>query len=825
MYRTAFIAALPVVCFTSGVAAQQYHFDASLLSGAAKNADLSLFEQGLQQPGTYRMDVLLNGEQVDSQDITLRLVNEPSGDSLQPCLSVAQLLRWGINTAAWPALAEGGEKVCARLSAIPEARVTADVAALQLRLDIPQAALRPHYGGLAPDVLWDNGITAFRMNYSAATSRTDGQSVGPAENSWAQLEPGINAGPWRVRSSLSWQSGGRWQRAYTYAERGLMKIKSRLTLGERTTSGDVFDAVPFTGAMLATDEAMIPANGRIYTPAVRGVARTRSRIEIRQHGYLLRMLQVAPGPFSIEDLPAGQGGDDLQVTVYEADGHNQFFTVPWQTPAVALHEGYLRYSVAAGRYRPSEAGGAPEPFAQATLMYGLPRGLTLYGGQQEASHYGGASLGLGASLGHWGAVSADVTTARSRTPSGGTQTGAAWRVRYSSRLGDTRSLALSSVQYASPGYLSMTDTLDRWRRDGNGMTGYAQRSVRGRSTLQVSQSLSAAGGLGLNVTRTDWRGGSGPDYGYGASWSASLYGASVSLSWQQSRTGSGFKDSLLSLWLSAPFGQSISASWSLTAPHQRAQAQEVALSGRAVNDQLDWSVRESYRPGSGADATGGSLHAGWAGTYGTAGAGYSYGASGRQADVSVAGGVIIHRHGVTFSQPLSDTVALVSAPGVAGVGVGGWPGVSTDRRGYTTVSGLADYQDNTVSLDPTTLPDDADVPQTDVRVVPAAGAVVMAAFRTRTGARALVTLQHPDGTPVPFGAQVSVAGRAGSAGLADGSGQAYLTGLPSAGRLTVRAGGESCQADYRLPAQKGPAGLYTFSVVCRRAAQHGEEHE
>ncbi|WP_275235462.1 fimbria/pilus outer membrane usher protein, partial [Pantoea ananatis] len=238
-------------------------------------------------------------------------------------------------------------------------------------------------------------------------------------------------------------------------------------------------------------------------------------------------------------------------------------------------------------------------------MYGLPRGLTLYGGLQEAADYSAASLGLGSSLGRWGAVSADATAARARTPYDGAQGGAAWRVRYSSRLGDTTGLALSSVQYASPGYRSMSDSLDRWRRDGNGPMGYAQRSVRGRSVLQVSQSLGAAGGLGLNVTRTDWRGDGGPDYGYGASWSASLYGASVSLSWQQSRSGRGCRDSLLNLWLSVPLGRSTNASWSLTAPYQGVQSQEVALSGRAVNDRLDWSVRENYRSGSGSDPTGG----------------------------------------------------------------------------------------------------------------------------------------------------------------------------------------------------------------------------
>lgn len=89
--------------------------------------------------------------------------------------------------------------------------------------------------------------------------------------------------------------------------------------------------------------------------------------------------------------------------------------------------------------------------------------------------------------------------------------------------------------------------------------------------------------------------------------------------------------------------------------------------------------------------------------------------------------------GLTVGQPTSDTLALVEAPGVSGVPVGGWPGVRTDFRGYTTLGYLTPYQKNEVSLDPTLLPDDAAVTQTSVTVVPTQGAVVKAAFRTSVG--------------------------------------------------------------------------------------------
>jgi outer membrane usher protein len=106
----------------------------------------------------------------------------------------------------------------------------------------------------------------------------------------------------------------------------------------------------------------------------------------------------------------------------------------------------------------------------------------------------------------------------------------------------------------------------------------------------------------------------------------------------------------------------------------------------------------------------------------------------------ISGGMVLHNEGITLGQKGEDTVALVVAPGVNGASVGSLPGVRTDTRGYTLVNHVSPYQENLITLDPTTFPENVEVSQTDTRVVPTKGAVVRAKFITRVGGRALITL-------------------------------------------------------------------------------------
>ncbi|EFQ9142503.1 aggregative adherence fimbria II usher protein AafC [Escherichia coli] len=829
------------------VIARTYSFNSSLLSGGGKGVDLTLFEEGGQLPGIYQTDIILNGSRVDSLEMPFHTEKDENGRPyLKTCLTQEMLVRYGVKTEEYPALfrslgggsdTSGERGVCADLSAIPQATENYQFAAQQLVLGIPQVALRPLLRGIAPEVLWDDGIPAFLLNWQANAGRSEyrGYIKDVEDYFWSSLEPGINIGSWRIRNLTTWNKSsgqsGKWESLYIRAERGLNSLKSRLTLGENYTPSDIFDSVPFRGGMLSSDESMVPYNQREFAPVVRGIARTQARIEVRQNGYLIQSQTVAPGAFALTDLPVTGSGSDLQVTVRESDGTVQVFTVPFTTPAIALREGYLKYNVMAGQYRSSDDAVEDSTLGQVMGMYGLPWGLTVFGGLQGAEHYQSAALGLGWSLGKLGAVSLDTIHSRGQQKGYNYETGNTWRIRYNKSFELTgTSFTAASYQYSSSGYHTLSDVLETYRDDGR----FAYRSTdsrTSRTTVNLSQSLGRWGYLGLNGSRDEYRDRPHQDY-IGASYGASWNRMSLSVNWSRNHSTRGYYGSKsrtedsISIWMSIPLESWLGRSdnnISATAQMQRSTEQntryELGLNGRAFDRRLFWEVHEQMVSGSEYNTGTSRLNLRWSGTYGELAGMYSYSSNMRQINAGMSGSMVAHGEGVTFGQRAGDTVTLIAAPGVSGASVGDWPGVRTDFRGYALAGYASPYQENVITLDPTTFPEDAEVPQTDSRVVPTKGAVVRAGFRTRVGGRALVSLTRQDGSSLPFGAIVTLEGKpgetSGSAGVVDDKGRVYLSGLSETGKLKAQWGENSlCHADYRLPEEKGPAGIFLTRTVC-----------
>lgn len=837
-----------VLLIGANAQAANYTFDTKQLGVAGQGVDVSLFEQGGQLPGTYLVDIVVNGNQVDSRDVVFSLVKDADGkQTLQPCLSVDALSNYGVRVEDYPALGASGAQ-CARLAAIPQAHTDFRFNNQQLLVSVPQVAMRPKLVGIAPQSRWDDGMPALLLNYRANANRSEYRGNYANDNSnsqYVQLDPGLNLGAWRLRNSTTWQKNGhassKWQTVYTYAERGLNDWKSRLTLGERYTPSEVFDSVPFRGVMLATDDNMVPYNQRAYAPVIRGIARTQARVEVKQNGYTVYSNTVAPGPFALTDLTATGGGGDLEVTVYETDGKPQVFSVPYNTPAISLREGYLKYSVMGGTYRSSQSAVHKSGMGQATLMYGLPWNLTGYAGLQEAQHYQAGTLGMGVSLGEWGSVSVDGTWSHGQRKSYDMENGGRWRVRYSKMVPETNTSLSVTNAHSSQKYNTLSEVLDSYRSDegwlylpgSNGVYYYYTDGNRSknRTSMTLSQSMGTWGNLNLNGTREEYWNHPGHNDSYGISYGFGIQGASISLGWTKSKIvdmdGARRNDRVTSLMVSVPLDRwlssssaesnSINATYQLTSPSRGGNTQEAGLNGDAFSRRLHWDVRQRYRSGDGGgDHNESALNLNWDGAYGQVGANYSYSRSSRQMGGSLAGGVVVHPHGVTLGQTLGSTVALIEAPGASNVPVGGWPGVSTDFRGYATLGYMSPYQENTVSLDPASLPANAEITQTDSRVVPTSGAVVAAKFATRVGGRALMTLTQPDGHPVPFGALAMLAGQNVGAGVVGEGGQVYLTGLPDEGVLNVQWAGQQCSVSYRLPADKGVAGVYTMTGQCHR---------
>ncbi len=802
------------------------YFNPALLEhteSANGDVDLSGFETGQQAEGTYRVDIILNGENVDTREVAFA---KRKDGSLEPCLSAELLQSYGVKTASYPGLAETGD--CIDLSAIPQASSELLFSAQKLLLSIPQAALSAQVRGYVAPEQWDEGITAVMLNYSLSGDNSRTKDTGSTDSSqYANLRPGINIGPWRLRNYSTWnkdsQGNDRWDNVYNYVQRNIIPLKAQLVLGDSSSSADVFDSIPFRGGQLASDDEMLPDSLKGYAPVVRGIARTNAQVIIRQNGYQIYQNYVSPGAFEITDMYPTGGAGDLDVTIKEADGSEQHFTVPFASLPVLQREGRLKYALTAGRYRSYDSQVEQTSFAQGTLIYGLPKGFTVYGGVQGAENYRSIAMGMGKNLGVVGAISTDVIQSWSQPQNSDQEQGQSWRVRYSKNSVLTgTNFAIAGYRYATSGYSGMQDVFDSY-----GASHPSTEKRRNRMEANISQSLGARGGaLSLSAVREDYWRYEKPLQSWSLTYNNAWNGISYGISWTQSKNGSmgtrnrDDSDQMVALNISIPLDHMLSNSWAsygMNTSRNSGTTHSVGLSGMALaGNALNWNIQQGY--GSGYPDYTGSLNADYKGGYAEVSGGYSYDRNMQRLNYTLAGGVIAHADGVTFSQPLGETNVLVKAPGAADVGIKNQSGVRTDFHGYTVASNVSPYRKNDIGLETATIADDVELELTNKTVVPTRGAVVRADFVANVGLRVLLTLQRVDGQPVPFGAMVMVRGIQGQSFIVGDGGQVYLSGMQPQNVLDVVWGNDSqqhCTAKYMLDPAGNYRGISVINSTCR----------
>lgn len=602
-----------------------------------ERVDLSGFESGAQAPGNYHVDVVLDDQLVDTRDIMFVLLKERGDEEkLVPCLSIEQLASWGVKTGLFPALK--GETSCANLSAIPQASTDFQFAMQRLVLSIPQAAISAQARGSVPPDRWDEGINAALLNYSlsGANNWAKNNNSSNSDSQYANLRPGVNIGPWRLRNYTTWsrdsQGHDAWDTVYTYAQRTIIPLKSQLTLGDSSAPADVFDSMPFRGGQLASDDDMLPDSLKGYAPVVRGIARTNAQVIIRQNGYQIYQSFVAPGAFEITDMYPTGGAGDLDVTIKEADGSEQHFSVPFASLPVLQREGRIKYALTGGQYRSYNGSVDKTPFGQMSVILGLPYGFTFYGGLQESSKYQSLAAGVGKNMGDFGAISSDITQGWSTPYNMPKSNGQSWRARYSKNFASTgTNFAIAGYRYSTSGYYGMQEVLDSYG-DSNAL----QDRRRNRAELTLSQGLGDnLGSLMLNASHEDyWNSGKAMEswsVGYNNYWHSISYG----LTWTLSRNGSAGsysahqsdgKNQMLALNISIPLEKLLPQTWAnygMNASKHNGTTHSVGLNGVAMpNNALNWNIQQGY--GTHDVAYTGNMNGDYRGTYGELTAGYSY---------------------------------------------------------------------------------------------------------------------------------------------------------------------------------------------------------
>ncbi|MBF4111644.1 fimbrial biogenesis outer membrane usher protein [Enterobacter cloacae subsp. cloacae] len=797
-------------------------------------ADLSAFESGSQAPGIYHVDIIVDDAFLETGDIQFTASKADNGDaSLQPCLSLAQLKRWGVKTALFPAL-DAEKSECVNLQAIPQASADFQFAAQRLVLSIPQAAIDLPARGYVPPEMWDEGITAAMLNYSlsGANSRARAGEGVSSNTQYANLRPGVNIGPWRLRNYTTWSRDAagkdQWDMVYSYLQRAVIPLKAQLTLGDSSAPADVFDSVPFRGVQLASDDDMLPDSLKGYAPVVRGIARTNAQVVIRQNGYQIYQSYVAPGAFEITDMYPTGGAGDLDVTIKEADGSEQHFTLPYASVPVLQREGRLKYALTGGQYRAYNSSVEKTPFGQVSGIYGLRNGITLYGGVQGSGKYQSFAVGTGKNMGDFGALSADVTQAWSTLAHTAKTQGQSLRARYSKNVLNTGThFSIAGYRYSTRGYYGLQDVLDSY-----GDSSALQNRRRNRVELTMSQTLGdERGALTLSAAREDYwntdKSMASWSVGYNNDWNNISYGVTWTYSKNGGPTSSGSgstktydHDQLLAFTVSVPLDKFLPQTWAnygLNTSKNNGTTHSIGMNGVALdNSALNWNIQQGY----GTDGVGytGTLNGDYKGTYGEVTAGYGYDKHSERLNYGVQGGILAHADGITLSQPLGETNALIKAPGAHGVNIRNQSGVRTDYRGYTVVNNLSVYRKNDLALDPENMPDDVELEINTRTVTPTRGAVVKADYLSKVGRRVLMTLTTHDQF-VPFGAVVTLADDDKSSFIVGDRGQVYLTGLRDQGTVLATWGHQphqQCRADFSLPNGSQYGGITDISVSCRQ---------
>jgi outer membrane usher protein len=535
--------------------------------------------------------------------------------------------------------------------------------------------------------------------------------------------------------------------------------------------------------------------GFITTPlqAVSGLAALPSVVDVYVNQVLTSQSHVAPGPFSITNLPVVTGSGQITTVVTDLLGRQQVITQPFYAGTNLLRQGLSNFSFEAGALR-QDYGLRSNDYgpgaAIGTYSLGLTNSLTgeVHGELQKNRE----ALGLSAA---WiadplGIVSASL--AASHNPDFGEQS--AGSAIPSPRQGTLLSLGLQRL----------TPTVSvsahaQWATAGFTQLGAVPGTpgVQRESDITISQNFGRAGSVAASYVAQ-------ATFGSPAARIAQLsysvgVGAWGFVSATLLRTVQPNPNTQVSLIWTMPLGPSTSASLSAQSSSGGSSAGPWTAS---IQHNLPVGPGWGYQVQAGGGPAGGqpaNLQA--QGQYqGPVGL---YTAQVQRLDgqdnyrLEAQGGVGTLGGATFLSRAITDSFALVQVPGLSNVRVyaNNQEVGRTNAAGDLLIPSLLAYQRNVVSVNQADIPLDADVGKLSLPVVPAYRSGILARFPIHITRSAIFNMVQADGKPVPAGAQAQISGGATSStqqypvGM---DGRGYLSGLGLRQTVLVQWPGGQC---------------------------------
>ncbi|WP_224971817.1 fimbria/pilus outer membrane usher protein [Acinetobacter oleivorans] len=823
----------------------------SLGDHPADDASLEAVERGYDiMPGQYQFSIYLNREHID--DRTVKFFKDKS-NQVVPCITPDFLKDYGILlNEEQNALIQ--DKSCLSFSElIPNANVSYDAGLQRLDLSIPQINLEFRPRGYIPEKMYNEGINAAILNYSFSGSHVKNEKGDDFNSFYAILNGGVNFGAWRYRNQSSFTSQSRsknkWQSISNKIERDILPWQSRLEIGDAYTNSDVFDSFSFRGIQLSSDELQLPYGIQNYAPVVRGVASTNAVVEIRQNGYVIYSTNVAPGEFEIKDIVSSNDSGDLDVRIIESNGQVKEFKQPYSAVPNMLRPGRWKYQVTAGRYRTGNYDNDYQPyFGKATVAYGLNNRITPYGGLLIAdAHYQSAGLGVGLSLGQFGAFSADATYANNKLASGGSSDGASFRFLYSKSLNEYgTNFKVIGYRYSTRGFYDFADAVSERSQWQNGYYSYSYLTQnndqintltdderrryyysssyynkKNQIQIALSQSLGQFGQVYANVSNIDYWNDGQSQRNWQVGYNTYIKGSSVGFYYQRNKSQFIPSDYSVGLNVTIPLGRATKNphNYTSTSSYQyNEQSGSMVQTGISANFLKDKNLMLQAQTGY-SDRNKESLYlsSSYQGSHADVDASYSYSDNYQQVAGNLRGGILVHSDGIVFGRQMMGSPILVEAKGAEGVRIENQPGLAIGKDGYALINSSNAYRRNRVALRAEDLGTTVNVEQNVERdIVPTKDAIVKVKFDVSRGQNMLAHLSFADGKNVTLGASIFNKDNK-NLGIVGTDGTAYIVSIQAGEELVARWGDDASeQCKFTVPELNDKSFGYTeANIECK----------
>ncbi|CAG4903784.1 fimbrial biogenesis usher protein [Paraburkholderia saeva] len=688
------------------------------------------------------------------------------------------------------------------LAAWPQAIVKPSPNTSTVELVVPTDALRPE---ALTDTNYTTGGTAALLNYDLLAIGNHGSGTSSQYFSGA-TELGFNAGDWIVRNRSMYTNDGKhsnFEHLYAYAQRTFADYKSVFQTGEINVSNSIFSGMSIYGAQWVPEAALTRTTST--AAQVTGIAQSTARVEVRQAAALIYSTVVPPGPFSLSNLPLLNGTNDLEVTVVEADGSSHKFIVP----AASLAAGSLGiapgYSFAVGKLRDLGSTATSKPWmATGTGTWSIGKNSSVTAGVLGATEYQSIGFGGQTTIFKNTAISAQSTWSNATREGlrGGQATA-------SISTPITESLSFNaSASIQTPGYRTLTDTTQDTTQNWN------DNHYRDQYTASAAWLHPWLGGFTAGYTRSNLFNGQTSQRVTG-SWGRTFKYATVNLNIEHALGGGASGSTGNSIYLTAtiPFGKrSVKTYVNSTDGNARVGA----TYSEVVSDELNYTLNGELQPNNGTASS--SATASITPHYTQMNVGVSQnGTNSTSYNAELRGGVVAHKHGVTFSPyPVSDTFGIAKTSDVAGVKISTPQGpVWTDFWGQAVIPTEAAYSTSRIEVSGKTLPRNVDIGNGFAQVNPGRGSVNYVNFDIVKVRRILLRAIDKRGQVLPKNASVLDKDDNYLTTVLD-DGNIFLNGNEGEELKVVDLDGNRCSLEYKL-AEKPDLKSYfeNAEAVCR----------